>query len=517
MCGILFTLTSAKKSAFVDGNSFISSRGPDSIQEFKFQLENDDVNAVGASSVLHLRGPLTVSQPLQSTRFCLQWNGEIFDFNDSCDKEHLLEGNDTQFLFKKVTELPEESFNEELVQLMGKIHGPWAFVLVDKLSKKVYFGRDCFGRRSLTFRFNSDQKELVVASCSIDSGLAVTEADAGVIHCFSLDDWSIAKVHIQTNWTICSTVPILNSSALIERAWCEFEGSVCKRILHLPSDKGISILFSGGVDSMLIAVACARILQREDGSSKSKSIGLVNVAFEHPGLLKQLNLTTPDASYWQSIPDRQTGLEAFCELRRLFPPIGFCFQECNVSRKEYDESRLRIMKLMAPNDTVMDLSLAMVIWHGSQCARKISTEAEESCAGAAAVQTAVLLCGMGADEQLGGYSRHRSLHQDPLAFRAELQLDLDRISTRNLGRDDRCIGDAGLEGRFPFLDEEFVGFVCRDVPLEAKIDKWLIREMLRSSGVSVEVAGKPKKAMQFGAKSAKIETTQCSGTDKLHV
>ena len=51
-------------------------------------------------------------------------------------------------------------------------------------------------------------------------------------------------------------------------------------------------------------------------------------------------------------------------------------------------------------------------------------------------QAKVLLSGLGADEQLGGYSRHKD------QFTAagweglihELQLDLDRISTRNLGK-----------------------------------------------------------------------------------
>ena len=54
---------------------------------------------------------------------------------------------------------------------------------------------------------------------------------------------------------------------------------------------------------------------------------------------------------------------------------------------------------------------------------------------------------MGADEQLGGYSRHRgrfvSSGGDFAAVTEEIALEVGRISERNLGRDNRC-GTKGL-------------------------------------------------------------------------
>lgn len=51
-------------------------------------------------------------------------------------------------------------------------------------------------------------------------------------------------------------------------------------------------------------------------------------------------------------------------------------------------------------------------------------------------QAKVLLSGLGADEQLGGYSRHKDQFTASgwEGLVEELQLDLDRISTRNLGK-----------------------------------------------------------------------------------
>ena len=102
----------------------------------------------------------------------------------------------------------------------------------------------------------------------------------------------------------------------------------------------------------------------------------------------------------------------------------------------------------------------------------------------------VLLVGLGADEQLGGYGRHRVVHNSAynaammqsqgaadnngsssssdvsassasansaaaaaaeIALRTELLKDTARLWRRNLGRDDRCVSDHGREARHPYV------------------------------------------------------------------
>jgi asparagine synthetase B (glutamine-hydrolysing) len=140
----------------------------------------------------------------------------------------------------------------------------------------------------------------------------------------------------------------------------------------------------------------------------------------------------------------------------------------------------------------------------------------------------VLLLGTGADEQMGGYGRHRKAYNDPPSgstgaqhLAAELKLDFERLWVRNLGRDDRVISDHGKEARFPFLDEDVVHLLsCRDgdtngngsLPLDLICDmtlppgvgdKRILRLVAQSLGVQI-CSSLVKRAIQFGSRIAKI-------------
>lgn len=73
-------------------------------------------------------------------------------------------------------------------------------------------------------------------------------------------------------------------------------------------------------------------------------------------------------------------------------------------------------------------------------------------------QSKVVLLGIGADETLGGYTRHRRLflREGMTGAMRELQRDFSRLWQRNLGRDDRIVMDSGREARLPYLDESLL-------------------------------------------------------------
>lgn len=158
----------------------------------------------------------------------------------------------------------------------------------------------------------------------------------------------------------------------------------------------------------------------------------------------------------------------------------------------------------------MDASIAGPLWFGAQGRGTIDGEEYVTLA-------RILLTGHGADELCGGYVRHlRAFERGGWpAVQAEIDLDVGRIWLRNLGRDDRVISDCGREARHPYLDETFVRWIAslpcwqrcafgsgpHGSPLPP--DKRLIREAAMKVGL-VSAASTPKRAIQFGTRSAKL-------------
>jgi asparagine synthetase B (glutamine-hydrolysing) len=99
-----------------------------------------------------------------------------------------------------------------------------------------------------------------------------------------------------------------------------------------------------------------------------------------------------------------------------------------------------------------------------------------------------------------------------------MQMDLDRIPTRNLGRDDRIISSHGVETRFPYLDMTFIRYVA-ELPIWIKCDlrsgdgygdKSLLRHAARLVGMG-PISTFKKRAMQFG-ESACVQPRKSSST-----
>jgi asparagine synthetase B (glutamine-hydrolysing) len=123
----------------------------------------------------------------------------------------------------------------------------------------------------------------------------------------------------------------------------------------------------------------------------------------------------------------------------------------------------------------------------------------------------ILLVGIGADEQLAGYGRHKTTYrkQGLAGLNAELERDCKRLWKRNLGRDDRIVSDSSREARHPYLDEQFIELISSlrlddicNLDLAAGIgDKQILRIVSAMCGLNYS-SSLVKRAMQFGSRIA---------------
>ncbi|KAJ3414639.1 Asparagine synthetase domain-containing protein 1 [Chytridiales sp. JEL 0842] len=643
-------------------------------------------------SVLHLRGPQTTVQPIKAPDGSLMgFNGEIYDsetFHVSTTDSDSSQLFST--LFPTSQQSPSGSFRSHLLRTLSRLHGPWAIFIYHAPTRRVYFGRDFLGRRSMVvhwprkvgdvwwvssvgvsvasdgeaiagtrdahlieFKDGSEREGEDVAGDEEDEsekGGYWRELDADGLYEVSLDHvdfasgeafeqcvkkytWNpyemrleepskdedkllIAPLQTALNLSIpnglppISSIPKINQTlplhlrtpppdvglqlegctAEMSDALKQFERVLEQAVrlrvenLHLSSPQAkprLAILFSGGLDCMVLAGLAARCLEPNVG------IDLLNVGFENPRIQKAsgrakkaksgktkgkkedvdvnldahpgwnnnvgisdaqaeretvvkkdteptklgLSQSSPtietDDTY--NVPDRLTGLQGFRELSELYPNIEWRFVEINVPYAEAVECREKVKELMAPLESVMDLSIAVAFWfaargkgmvHASNPLDPLYKESRQIYN----TPAKVLLSGLGADEQLGGYNRHRSrfVAGSYPELLSELQLDVSRISKRNLGRDDRIVGDHGREIRFPYLDENVVTFLSglrvdlkMDLRYERGIgEKRLLRMLSAEIGLK-RAGGEWKRAVQFGARSARMENTKEKGMDKL--
>lgn len=191
----------------------------------------------------------------------------------------------------------------------------------------------------------------------------------------------------------------------------------------------------------------------------SESIDLLNVAFENPRVHKNAKLDGDKAATpYELCPDRVTGRASFAELQRVCPDRHWRFVAVNIPYSETTAHRDKVMTLMHPHNTEMDLSIANALYFAAHGAGLVSSEDNQE--SPYTTRARVLLSGLGADELFAGYTRHATAYKRRgfEGLLEELDLDISRLGKRNLGRDDRIISSQGREARFPFLDEELVGW-----------------------------------------------------------
>lgn len=483
MCGIFCSVSAAGHIVpSARHRDLLQRRGPDSSKELKQQSGN--VYLTCFSTVLALRGDHTVIQPVQHSEYpdsFLCWNGEAWKY----DSTPIL-GNDSEIVFASVSRLfancaVSSSPSSIMQNALSHITGPYAFAYFDSKSDTLFFGRDPLGRRSLMYRVDENGSFILsTISDSTEKGWEEVEADG--IYSLNLGSFDESMQQKESSKPTCipylhspntvvssastsdtSASPLITSSPSVFKIEDLLRRSLDLRISNIPSHSqavssqipaSLAVLFSGGLDCTLLARVS------HDTLDPSQPIDLLNVAFENPRVHRRPANADSDEPWspFELCPDRITGRASFAELQTTCPSRTWRFVAINVPYQEFLTHRTEVISLIYPHNTEMDLSIASALYFASRGQGVVLSESQEATSYTS--EARVLLSGLGADELFGGYTRHDT------AFRRhgftglleELNLDVERLGKRNLGRDDRVLSNWARETRFPFLDEDLVSW-----------------------------------------------------------
>jgi asparagine synthetase B (glutamine-hydrolysing) len=476
-----------------------------------------------AGSLLQLRGSAPSAAPLADARTgsLLLFNGEVFGGLPLAPG-----ASDAAALLTALAACAADA--AAVVGVLSRLRGPWALIYWSPEARTLFFGRDALGRRSLLRRGpTAADTRLVLASCAPAGpaaaaagfeevppgvhGLRIGPAGSPAPCRGALEShaWRDAALLALASFERPAAPPPSAGAAAVVAA---LRAAVAVRVRALdappaaaaaaaaapPPPDGLPparvlVLFSGGVDSTLIAILAHAALP------PGEAIDLASVCF------------AGGAS-----PDRAAARDALAELRAAAPSRAWRLIAVDGSLAAVDAARPALLRLLAPAATVMDLNIGAALWLAAGADGYILDAAGgDSAAQRPRYRSAarVALLGHGADELFAGYARHRTRFAagGAPALAAELRRDAARLWLRNLGRDDRLVADRGREARHPFLDEAVVAAALAaplgelaDLALPPGVgDKRALRAALAAAGLP-RAAARVKRAIQFGTRLAAL-------------
>lgn len=410
MCGILFYCgNSVDDEYLMECLNNISLRGPDNQQILK------EGNKFFGFNRLSINGLDEISnQPFNMNNIILITNGEIFNW-----KELLEENSEFEYKTHSDCEIIIHMYKKYGIEKTIKsLDGEFAFVLYDKENNKLIIGRDHLGIRGLFIGENEDG-EIMVGS-------------------------ELKSIHPTFNTKQFSPGYYYENGVMNQYYKCEFDTKVYKEeyILkelnellteavrkRLMSDRPISCLLSGGLDSTLV---CAIVKKLYNKPLNTYSIGLKGSTDLKYAEIASKYLGT---NHTTIILEEEDFLQAIKETIYII--------------ESYDTTTVR----------------ASV---GNYLVSKYIKEHTED---------TVLFCGDVSDEIFGSY-RGFTLAPNDNDFKKENEKMLSNIQYFDVLRSDRTISNCSLEARVPFSDKYLVNFVMSLEPKYKMFNSNVMEKMI---------------------------------------
>jgi asparagine synthase (glutamine-hydrolysing) len=391
------------------------------------------------------------AQPLLSSdkQLALCVNGEIYNYQQlkqSYSDYAYQSKSDCEVILPLYNAFLEGKLNS-LVDVCNKLDGDFAFVVFDKKNKRVFAGRDPIGIVPLYYGYTSRGEIVFSSEMKCLENICAHFKPFPPGHYITYDynsDYSEEPVkYYHPNYQTCP-LSTLSADTLLPMIRESLTMAVRKRLM---CDVPFGVLLSGGLDSSLIASITSRLVKAE-GSKFGHQLRSFSVGM--------------------------TGSPDLIAAKKVADFIGSDHHEFVFTLEQGIDNLPDVIKHLESYDvTTIRASTPMFIM-----SRAIK-----------ATSVKMVLSGEGADEALGGYL-HFHFAPSPEDFHQECKDRISRLHLSDCLRANKATMAWGVEGRFPFLDLDFLELIvpihpdlkCKyDPEIKQKREKWILRTAFDST------------------------------------
>lgn len=484
MCGILanFSKQQVDVHLFRQLSKKISHRGSsaygltsingESQFENDFESLNFDKISLKSTGVLyHNLHSITgfQIQPLvhKNNNSRLIFNGEIYNYKQLAEKLHISSTSDSSVLHYFLDSFSTEELLENISTILDQLDGDYAFCY--QRGKYVFLARDLLGVKPLLYSLNEHNFFCISERTDLLSHLEEVNPKEVVV--FNTDDFTIQK--LKRNFYELKEEHTQSLEELQDTTWKLLVESVKKRIPE-NKDKKVGLLFSGGIDSTVIALIL-------------KQLGVDFVCYT----AKMKSKTHEEA-------------EDFIYSKEIAKKYDLNLKYEEVDLDDLEELTKDVISIIDEREYIK-VSVSLPFLASCRLAQKDGVD--------------VMFSGLGSEEIFAGYRRHKQAENINL----ECLKGLDILHVRDLYRDDVITMSCTQELRVPFLDKELIEY-CLQIPAKYKIDmekiaeikdevykkpylnsevesKIILRECaIKFLDLELKFARRQKKAAQYGSK-----------------
>lgn len=344
MCGIFLLLDDRKERCIDAIIESLKARGPDSFYETNTSnfIEKKSIKVI--QTVLNVRKPSTECMFGKDVEVKLNipftlYNGEIYKLNGNLIPE---ERNDS-FLFTKGLEKCVDEY--DVITFLSSLKGPYSFAFYEPNKRRIYFGRDRIGRRSLLVDFNETYFAL---SSVADKKFRFKPVEArGKVFFYDMNSHNIKTMQLHDS--IIKVDLRYNSLSLAQHVLTLLKRAVQLRLCKETNNgnRQFAILFSGGLDSSLLLILALTLFE-------DIYIDLISVCFDEAnGFLSN---------------DRKQAIQSFETISSRFEDKAFSKRVrlilVNATKEKVTEHIEKIKSLIVPckNDTKLDINIATALY-----------------------------------------------------------------------------------------------------------------------------------------------------------